>query len=283
MSEALQAKTGIIEVQLDQQLSKIQHDSAHAQETQKQQSEMNFDARRRLQGTEGEGREQRTTYMRIQDRCAELNGQLDLEEGARNQLLRSIQDLEQQKVMLLGNNNRYDEDEIKLARSIREMQDRIERLKTQSMALTQEMDLAAEADRAIRKQLHIKNSVRKIKEENLTYLSAAKSQVMERNIHERYDIGGLERVRRPPEAIFGPPETMVMHRQPERLIGEERPTAAATYVDEASRQFPGAPGAGYLRRQSPLRTKLRERSTESPGARQPTRVSPLRSRPLPPN
>ena len=64
--------------------------------------------------------------------------------------------------------------------------------------------------------------------------------MIEKNIHERYDLGGLERIR----------------PRPEGFPLEERPTATATYVDPSKTKNPGAPGAGYLRAKSPLRTKI---------------------------
>ena len=55
--------------------------------------------------------------------------------------------------------------------------------------------------------------------------------MVERNINERYDLGGLERIR----------------PRPEGFPLEERPTATATYNDPKTSKYPSAPGAGYLR------------------------------------
>jgi predicted RNase H-like nuclease (RuvC/YqgF family) len=68
--------------------------------------------------------------------------------------------------MLLGNNNRYDEDEIKLKAQIKEMQTNIENLKKDNEMLTKEMEVAVETDKEIRKQLHVKSSVNRMKRDN---------------------------------------------------------------------------------------------------------------------
>lgn len=68
--------------------------------------------------------------------------------------------------MLLGNNNRYDEDEIKLKLQIKEMQTNIENLKKDNEMLTKEMEVAVETDKEIRKQLHVKSSVNRMKRDN---------------------------------------------------------------------------------------------------------------------
>lgn len=118
------------------------------------------------------------------------------------------------------------------------MHERINKLKNQNADLTTELELSVETDAVIRQQLEMKHTVRKFKEYQFKGLSESKTKLVERTIHDRYDIGGLERLRR--SSAF---------------IGEDRPSAAAAYGDQDGNPFLTAPGAGYLRPQTPLRNK----------------------------
>ena len=57
--------------------------------------------------------------------------------------------------------------------------------------LTKEMEVAVEADKEIRKQLHVKNSVSRMKRDNYKQMSDSKYKLVERNINDRYEINGL--------------------------------------------------------------------------------------------
>ena len=66
------------------------------------------DKRRKVQDLETSCRDKRVTFDRIMENCHNLNNHIDFEIRNKEMLVSSIKQLEQERVTLLKNNERYD-------------------------------------------------------------------------------------------------------------------------------------------------------------------------------
>lgn len=160
--------------------------------------------------TEAQSQDQRVHFQRILSASTCLSDQIDISECERARLNETVQKLEQERVVLLSNNERYETMTIDLENQIKQRKLLIEKLKDQNDMLNQEMHSMVLVDEKVRRTLKGGNpghredyaaKVQRLKSENLRQLSHSKHQTVERKLHERYDIDGFERYRVHPRDV----------------------------------------------------------------------------------
>ena len=163
--------------------------------------------------TELNGHEQRRDFWRLQQGCEVVGESIIIQEEEKARLTQTIRGLEEERVVLLSNNERYEKTTIDLERQIDQRKQLIEKMKHQNDMLKEELFQMQRSDEEARRNLKIMprgseregldyaEHLKKLKREHLYALSKSKHETVERKLGERYDIDGFERYRVLPPGV----------------------------------------------------------------------------------
>ena len=169
------------EEEIDQQLALVHTTLNNQHHKHQRQAVERDDLRNKVCLHDAEGKDKRTEYDRTLDMCTELNHIIDSETHNRDVLYESVRALEQDRVVLLKNNDRYTEEEIELHKTIQNNYKTAEVLKQQHRKLGDELDRMIRNDLVAAERLQIGEKVDHVKNTNTRLLMSSLEKVTQRS------------------------------------------------------------------------------------------------------